>query len=92
MGGVKGAAADEANDPRNMLALCRDSCHAETEHAETWDLTEQLGWRIPHWVPEPLIVPALIYTVNGRAWWQLTLDGGYLWHDLQLDHRIIWAP
>ena len=56
MGGVSGEAADVANDVRNLLALCQ-ACHDETEHAETWDLAEQLGWRIPKWVPDPHPVP-----------------------------------
>lgn len=90
MGGVAGAAADQANDVRNCLALCV-SCHNETEHAETWDLTERLGWRIPKWVPDPHDVPALIHTVNGKAWWKLTEDAGYQWMDLSEGHRISWA-
>lgn len=90
MGGVAGKAADMANDMRNLLALCQ-SCHDETEHAETWDLTERIGWRIPKWVPDPHPVPALIHTVNGHAWWQLTHEAGYRWLDLPVDHRITWA-
>lgn len=90
MGGVAGEAEQEANDVRNLLALCI-SCHNETEHAETWDLTEQLGWRIPKWVHDPLVVPALICTVQGKAWWQLTEDVGYRWMDLPADHRITWG-
>lgn len=90
MGGVSGPAAVIANDIRNVLALCR-TCHAETEHAETWDLTQSLGWRIPHWVDDPWIVPALIYTVQGRAWWELTKEAGYRFCGLSLDHRITWA-
>lgn len=91
MGGVAREAAVQANDVRNLLALCQ-ACHDETEHAETWDLTEQLGWRIPKWVPDPLPVPTLIHTVNGRAWWQLTKDAGYRWLDLPAAHRITWDP
>lgn len=90
MGGVAGEAYGQANDVRNMLALCR-ACHDETEHAETWDLTEQLGWRIPKWVTDPHAVPALIHTVNGHAWWTLTPDAGYRWLDLPIDHRITWG-
>lgn len=90
MGGVAGEAAGQANDVRNLLALCQ-SCHDETEHAETWDLTERLGWRIPKWVPDPLVVPALIYTVNGHAWWQLTKEVGYRWMDWTADRRITWV-
>lgn len=87
-GGVSGTAAEVANSVQNLLALCR-SCHDETEHAETWILTEQLGWRIPHWVPDPREVPALIYTVNGRAWWQLNEDG-FRWLDWPATHRLTW--
>jgi hypothetical protein len=90
MGGVAGEEATVANSADNLLALCR-SCHAETEHAETWDLTEQLGWRIPKWVPDPGAVPALIHTVNGYAWWLLMKDGGYTWMDLSADHRLSWG-
>lgn len=90
MGGVAGEEATIANSVRNLLALCR-ACHAETEHAETWDLTEQLGWRIPKWVTDPCTVPALIHTVNGYAWWELTEDVGYRWKDLPVGHRITWG-
>lgn len=79
-GGVHGAAAGTANDVRNILALCR-SCHDETEHAETWDLTQGIGWRIPKFVPEPAAIPALLHTVNGYGWHFLTHDVGYLWMD-----------
>lgn len=89
MGGVHRQGADIANDVRNALALCGPD-HDQTEHGETWDLTEAVGWRIPKWVPDPHAVPALIYTVNGRAWWQLTEDAGYRWMDLTVDHRITW--
>lgn len=79
-GGVHGAAADTANDVRNILALCR-SCHDETEHAETWDLTQSIGWRMPKWIERPADVPALLHTVNGYGWQFLTSDVGYLWMD-----------
>lgn len=79
-GGVHGVAADTANDVRNILALCR-ACHDETEHAETWDLTQSIGWRMPKFVAEPAAVPALIHTVNGYGWNFLTFDVGYLWMD-----------
>lgn len=77
---MHGAAADTANDVRNILALCR-ACHDETEHGQTWDLTEAIGWRVPKFVVEPALVPALLHTVNGYAWHFLTLDVGYLWMD-----------
>lgn len=81
-GGVHRVAAQDANDPRNLLALC-GRCHDETEHAETWALTEEIGWRIPKWVERPYQVPALLYTVNyvGQAWFLLDMDGGYTWID-----------
>lgn len=85
-GGVHGDAAEQANDPRNGLALCR-TCHDETEHAETWELTQSIGWRIPKYVPDPLVVPALIHTVNGYGWWRLTNNAGYEWIDWASDHR-----
>lgn len=80
MGGVHRIAAQDANDPRNLLALC-GRCHDETEHAETWDLTEQIGWRIPAFVEDVWAVPALLYTVNyaGQHWFRLDMDGGYTW-------------
>jgi hypothetical protein len=89
-GGVHGEAAEVSNDPRNMLALCR-TCHDETEHAQTWDLTETTGWRIPHFVDDPHGVPALIHTVNGYGWWLLTQDDGYRWIDWTTDQRISYA-
>lgn len=86
-GGVHGAAAEVANAVPNLLALCR-SCHDETEHHETWKLTEALGWRIPKHVAEPWSVPALIHTVQGRAWWRLTPEAGFDWIDWDLSHRL----
>jgi hypothetical protein len=89
MGGVSGVEATIANSVTNLLALCRD-CHNETEHAETWALTEGLGWRIPKWVPDPGAVPAWIYTVNGHAWWILTEDVGYKWINFPDGYAITW--
>ena len=79
-GGVHRVAAQAANDPRNLLAVC-GGCHNETEHAETWELTEEIGWRIPHFVQDPHAVPALLHTVNGYGWWFLDIEGGYTWMD-----------
>lgn len=79
-GGVYGAAAETANDVRNILALCRP-CHDETEHAESWAATQGIGWRIPKFVADPTEIPALIFTVNGYGWHFLTKDVGYLWMD-----------
>lgn len=79
-GGVHRLAAEVANSPNNLLALCR-SCHNETEHAETWALTEEIGWRIPKYVDNPHAVPALIHTCNGYGWWLLVDRGGYEWVD-----------
>lgn len=84
MGGVHSVAAQDANDPRNLLALC-PPCHEETEHAETWRLTEEIGWRIPKWVDEPYAVPALLFTVNyhpGPDWYLLGQMGEYKWLDV----------
>jgi len=86
-GGVHGEAILVANAVPNLLALCR-SCHDETEHHETWDLTERIGWRIPKYVSDPSAVPALIHTVNGHAWWYLTQDGGFIWIDWEVSHRL----
>ena len=86
-GGVHRQAAEVANDVRNLLALCR-VCHDKTEAGDTWAETEGLGWRIPKWVPDPFAVPAYIFTVNGRAWWLLTEDGGYKWVDLPVHWRV----
>jgi len=91
IGGVHGEAHGIANDVRNQLALCR-GCHDETEHERTWDLTEQLGWRIPKWVRDPLAVPALIFTVNGHAWWRLTLEAGFDWIDWEVSRRLSYEP
>jgi hypothetical protein len=97
-GGVHGEAAAVANEVRNLLALCR-TCHDETEHAETWELTEAIGWRIPKYVTDPCKVPALIHTVNGYGWHTLTEDAGYRWIDSSPDQRIsyvasgvVWLP
>lgn len=88
-GGVRGEAAEVANNVTNCLALCRHPCHDSTEH--DFPGTEALGWRIPKWVPDPGSVPALIHTAQGRGWWILTKDAGYRWLDLPLDHRITWG-
>jgi hypothetical protein len=83
MGGVHSVAAQDANDPRNLLALCTE-CHEETEHAETWQLTEEIGWRIPKWVNDTYAVPALLFTVNyhpGPDWYRLGQMGEYQWID-----------
>jgi 5-methylcytosine-specific restriction protein A len=80
MGGVHSVSAEIANDIRNVLALCR-TCHDETEHGETWRLTEEIGWRVPKYVADPRLVPALLHTVNGYAWWMLTEEAGYRWID-----------
>lgn len=90
IGGVHGPAGERANDVRNGLALC-STCHDETEHAETWELTETIGWRIPHHVDNPLVVPALIHTVNGHAWWQLTEQSGYRWVDWDVTQRLSYG-
>jgi hypothetical protein len=81
---VSRIAAQAANDPRNMLRFCGD-CHNQTEHGETWQETEGLGWRIPKWVDNPYAIPALLRTVNyaGTHWFLLDQDGGYTWLDPQ---------
>ena len=91
MGGTSGVRAETLNHVENGLALCR-GCHDETEHHETWDLTEQLGWRIPSYVADPLVVPCLIHTVNGYAWWRLTNDAGYQWIDWEVSRRLSYEP
>lgn len=89
IGGVNRAAQDHADDPRNMLALC-PSCHAKTEHADTWRECEGLGWRVEHGVRDPYEVPAFIWTVNtvGPSWQLLDENGGYHLQDLPADHRV----
>lgn len=77
-GGVFRAAAEIANDVRNLLMFCRP-CHDKTEHESTWRSCVGLGWRIPKWVDDPLSVPAYLHTVNGTGWYRLTGDGGYEW-------------
>lgn len=87
-GGVHGLAADVANDPRNLLALCRE-CHDMTECADTWTACLALGWRVAHAYPhDPRDVPALLSTPQGRAWWLLTEDGGYVWVDWPREYRM----
>jgi len=81
MGGVSRREAESANDPRNLLALCRQ-CHAATEHADTWRECETKGWRVEHGQRTPFEVPCLIYTVQGFGWWELDEHGGYHWLDL----------
>jgi hypothetical protein len=90
MGGVSGDAEQIANAIPNFLALCR-SCHDETEHSETWELTERIGWRMPKYVLDPWSVPARLHTVNGYAWWQLTKDAGYRWIDFPPGGRLVYS-
>ena len=91
MGGTSGERAEILNQVPNGLALCR-GCHDETEHSKTWRLTEMIGWRIPGYVDDPLVVPCLIYTVNGYAWWILTPDNGYTWIDWEVSRRLSYEP
>lgn len=91
MGGVHGDAEQVTNGIPNQLALCR-SCHDETEHHETWGLTEEIGWRIPKFVEDPWSVPARIHTVQGFAWWKLTPDAGFTWIDWEVSRRLNYGP
>lgn len=87
-GGVHGLAATVANDVRNLLALCR-VCHDMTEAADEWEECIALGWRIPHITGlDPREVPALLFTAQGHAWWQLTSDSGYQWIDWARSQRL----
>lgn len=86
MGGVFGAAARASNDVRNLLALCR-SCHDATEHAGTWAECVSKGWRCQTGT-DPLVTPALLYTVNGHGWWYLTHEAGFRWCEWTSDYRI----
>jgi hypothetical protein len=89
-GGVRRAAAEAANDVRNLLALDLH-CHESTERAETWRECEGKGWRLRHGTgADPFEVPVLIYTVQGYGWWFLTETGGYRWADLPIEHRFTW--
>src|ERR1700750_2937468 len=63
MGGVNRAAAEQANDVRNLLALC-PPCHEKTELADTWRECERRGWRLRHG-QDPFTTPALIHTTQG---------------------------
>jgi hypothetical protein len=81
-GGVHGAAAAASNDVRNLLMFCRP-CHDRTLEggpgfarciADGWVVERRAG-------VDPREVPAYLYTVNGRGWWYLTEDAGYLWFD-----------
>jgi hypothetical protein len=87
-GGVRRAAAEAANDVRNLLALCRHPCHERTEHADTWRECAALGWRFRHGLIDPRETPAYLFTVNGKGWWYLTENGGYRWADLPDEHRL----
>jgi hypothetical protein len=87
-GGVHGLAVKVANDLRNLLALCR-VCHDMTESADEWEECLALGWRIPHVAGlDPREVPALLWTAQGHAWWQLTEDAGYQWIDWGRHQRL----
>lgn len=87
-GGVHGAAAVVANDPRNGLALCR-LCHDMTEHADEWRACIAMGLRVEHAYPhDPRGVPALLSTPQGRGWWLLTTDVGYQWVDWPRTYRM----
>lgn len=78
-GGVHGVAATVSNDVRNLLMLCR-ICHDRTlSHA---DDCIRIGWVVERRAGKPAAnIPAKIYTVNGKGWWWLTRDAGYLWFD-----------
>jgi hypothetical protein len=78
-GGVHGAAEKVSNDVRNILMLCRP-CHDRT--LSDAPACIELGWVVERRSGvDPHGVPARIHTVNGRGWWYLTEDGGYLWAD-----------
>lgn len=78
-GGVHGIAAAISNDVRNLLMLCR-VCHDRTLADAPACIA--IGWVIERRAGiNPVNVPALIYTVNGRGWWFLTGDAGYQWFD-----------
>lgn len=78
-GGVHGAAHGVSNDPRNLLMLCR-VCHDRTLSDAVACI--EVGWVIERRAGvDPREVPAKIHTVNGRGWWYLTEDGGYVWAD-----------
>jgi hypothetical protein len=81
-GGVHGIAAGISNDVRNLLMLCRP-CHDRTlEGGPGFARCIGDGWIIERRAGiDPREVPALLYTVNGRGWWFLTADAGYLWFD-----------
>lgn len=87
-GGVHGAAAQVANDPRNLLALCRD-CHDTTEAADEWRETIAKGHRVEHAHPhDPRNVPALLSTPQGFGWWLLTEDLCYVGIDWPTTYRM----
>lgn len=87
-GGVSGDAADVANDPRNLLALDR-ACHDRTEAADEWEETVAKGLRVLHAYPhDPRGVPALLSTPQGRGWWLLTGDLGYVAVDWPASYRM----
>lgn len=80
-GGVHGAASHVSNDPRNLLMLCR-LCHDQTLTMPHPCI--EVGWVIERRSGvDPREVPAKIYTVNGKGWWHLTEDGGYLWAEAE---------
>jgi hypothetical protein len=88
-GGVYRAGSDVSNDCRNLLMLCRP-CHDRT--LADAQRCIKIGWVIERRAGvDPREVPAHIYTVNGRGWWNLTADGGYRWADdlnIQADYAL----
>lgn len=88
-GGVHRAAAEAANDVRNLLMLCREQCHESTLDARTVAECIAKGWVIERRSgADPFDTPALIHTVNGYGWWFLLEDGGYRWADLPDTYRL----
>ena len=74
MGGVSRAAAERANNPSNLLALCL-GCHrfTEEEPAEA----RARGWLVPHPLT-PAIIPARLVPIYGAGWYFLLGNLSYM--------------
>jgi hypothetical protein len=73
MGGTHGGAAQHANGPANLLALCR-RCHDRTEDRPLD--CRLLGWLVPH-PYDSWLTPAYLRPIYGEGWWFLLPDLSY---------------
>jgi len=73
MGGSHGGAAHHANNPANLLALCRP-CHDFTEDQPR--AARAIGWLVQH-AYDSWSTPALIVPIYGKGWYFLLPDATY---------------